>query len=247
MKKSFVAYLTAGDPTLAATERFIRAVEEGGADILELGVPHSDPVADGPVNLAAASRALANGTSLRDILALVKRIKPKIRIVIFTYYNPVLQLGIAEFAKLCAEAGVYGALVVDLPPEEGQEYARALRSQGVNTIFLASPTTDPERLKAIREVGTGFLYYVSRTGVTGAQEKLSESLEKEVTALRNVIALPIYVGFGISTPEQVKTVGQIADGVVVGSALVKLVAESKSVEEAEMKLKNEVKRLSCSL
>lgn len=247
MKKSFVAYLTAGDPTLAATERFIRAVEEGGADILELGVPHSDPVADGPVNLAAASRALANGTSLRDILALVKRIKPKIRIVIFTYYNPVLQLGIAEFAKLCAEAGVYGALVVDLPPEEGQEYARALRSQGVNTIFLASPTTDPERLKAIREVGTGFLYYVSRTGVTGAQEKLSESLEKEVTALRNVIALPIYVGFGISTPEQVTTVGQIADGVVVGSALVKLVAESKSVEEAEMKLKNEVKRLSCSL
>ena len=247
MKKSFVAYLTAGDPTLAATERFIRAVEEGGADILELGVPHSDPVADGPVNLAAASRALANGTSLRDILALVKRVKPKIRIVIFTYYNPVLQLGIAEFAKLCAEAGVYGALVVDLPPEEGQEYARALRSQGVNTIFLASPTTDPERLKEIREVGTGFLYYVSRTGVTGAQEKLSESLEKEVTALRNVIALPIYVGFGISTPEQVKTVGQIADGVVIGSALVKLVAESKSVEEAEMKLKNEVKRLSCSL
>ena len=247
MKKAFVAYLTAGDPTLAATERFIRAVEEGGADILELGVPHSDPVADGPVNLAAASRALANGTSLRDILALVKRVKPKIRIVIFTYYNPVLQLGIAEFAKLCAEAGVYGALVVDLPPEEGQEYARALRSQGVNTIFLASPTTDPERLKEIREVGTGFLYYVSRTGVTGAQEKLSESLEKEVTALRNVIALPIYVGFGISTPEQVKTVGQIADGVVIGSALVKLVAESKSVEEAEMKLKNEVKRLSCSL
>jgi len=247
VKKTFVAYLTAGDPSLAATERFIRAAEEGGADILELGVPHSDPVADGPVNLAAASRALAHGTSLRDILALVKRVKPKIKIVIFTYFNPVLRLGIDTFAKLASEAGVYGVLIVDLPPEEGQEYARALRSQGVNTIFLASPTTDPERLKAIREVGTGFLYYVSRMGVTGTQDKLSETLSNEITELKKVIALPIYVGFGISTLEQVKTVAQFADGVVVGSALVKLIAESKTVEEAETKLKNEVKRLSCSL
>jgi len=245
MKKKFIAYLTAGDPTLAATEQFIKAVEEGGADILELGVPHSDPVADGPVNLAAASRALKHGTSLKDILKMVKRVKPKIPIVIFTYFNPVLQMGIEEFAKAAQAAGVYGALIVDLPPEEGKEYAAIMKSHGVNTIFLASPTTDPARLSTINEVGSGFLYYVSRTGVTGVQKNISKSLGAEMATVRAMIKLPIYVGFGISTPAQVKEIGKIADGAVVGSALVQIIANNKSVKVAREKLKKEVKRLSC--
>ncbi len=245
-RKVFVAYVTAGDPNLAATDRFVSAIEAAGADILELGIPHSDPVADGPTNLAAAGRGVASGTSLRGVLAMVKAARKrgaKIPIIIFTYFNPILRMGVEAFTSLAADSGVDGVLVVDLPPEEAKDYAKGLQARGIETIFLASPTTDPARLPAIREVGSGFLYYVSRTGVTGAKSNLSETLGSELAALRGKIDLPIYVGFGISTPEHVATVSKIADGVIVGSALVKLIEESKSAEEAEKRLKAEVTRL----
>ena len=249
-KKVFVAYITAGDPNLAATERFIAAIEKAGADILELGIPHSDPVADGPTNLAAAGRGLASGTSLRGVLALVKKVRSrgiKIPLVLFTYFNPILRLGIAEFTTEAAASGVDGVLVVDLPPEEARDYAKGLQRAGIDTIFLASPTTEAARLPILGEVGSGFLYYVSRTGVTGTKADLSESLATELKALRGQTKLPVYVGFGISTPEQVAAVAQIADGVIVGSALVKLIETSKSVDEAENRLQTEVTRLTAPL
>lgn len=245
-KKAFIAYITAGDPTVAATERFLKTIENAGADIVELGVPHSDPVADGPTNAKASTRALLNGTSLRHVLDLAARARDNgssVPLVLFTYFNPILQFGVEAFAAAAAASGIDGVLVVDLPPEEACEYIAAMRVRKVDTIFLASPTTDPARLSLIGEASTGFLYYVSRTGVTGTQSTVSASLAQELETIGAKVNIPVCVGFGISTPEQVKAVAALADGVVVGSALVKLIEESASVEEAEQKLSREVARL----
>lgn len=246
-EKAFVAYLTAGDPSLAATGKFLASLEKAGADIVELGVPFSDPVADGPTNQKAAMRALKSGTNLKGILQLVKSARAdgvRIPIVIFTYFNPLLRMGIETFADEAASSGVDGVLVVDLPPEEGGELRSVLRKRGIDSILLASPTTDPERLKRIGEMASGFLYYVSRTGVTGTSEALSSSLSEGIRRVREAgVTVPVCIGFGISTPEQVAAAVVLCEGVIVGSALVKLIEESATAEIAERRLSEEVSRL----
>jgi tryptophan synthase alpha chain len=228
-RAAFIPYITAGDPDLATTERLAVALAAAGADILELGVPFSDPIADGPVNQAAAARALAAGTTLVGILALVARLQPKlgIPIVLFTYFNPIHAYGVARFAEHAAASGVDGVLCVDLPPEEAEgEYLDALRSHGIDAVFLLAPTSTRDRVRAVARLGSGFVYYVSRTGVTGEQDALPEDLAREAKALGKALKLPLAVGFGISTRPQVAAVANVADGVVVGSALVRLIGET---------------------
>jgi tryptophan synthase alpha chain len=235
-RSAFIPYITAGDPDLATTERLALALAAAGADILELGVPFSDPIADGPVNQAAAARALASGTTLVGILALVARLQPKlgIPVVLFTYFNPIHAYGIARFAEHAAASGVDGVLCVDLPPEEAEgEYLDALRSHAIDAIFLLAPTSTRERVRAVARLGSGFVYYVSRTGVTGEQGELPRELAREAKALGKALKLPLAVGFGISTRQQVAAVSQVADGVVVGSALVRLIGEVGEAPGAE--------------
>lgn len=234
-RAAFIPYLTAGDPRLAELGRFAGALRAGGADILELGVPFSDPVADGPVNQRAAERALAAGTTLAGVLHAVRRLREageRLPVALFTYFNPVLRMGPAQFARRAADAGVDGVLVVDLPPEEAGEHRAACAASGLGTIFLASPTTAPERLRRAAEASTGFLYYVSRLGVTGERAALPESLRAELKAARAASPAPLAVGFGLSTPEQAAALAAHADAVVVGSALVRVVAEQPPEEAA---------------
>lgn len=223
--KAFIPYITAGDPTLDATEKIVLALEQAGADIIEFGVPFSDPVADGTVNQEAAQRALLNNVSLRDIIARVKQLRAhtQIPIVLFTYFNPVLAYGLETFAKDAADAGVDGVLCVDLPPEEAVDYKRYLDAQGVATIFLVAPTSSAERVAIIARNSTGFVYYVSRTGVTGERAAIESDVNAAVNGIRQHTSKPIAVGFGISTPAQAAEVAGFADGVIVGSAIVRMI------------------------
>jgi tryptophan synthase alpha chain len=239
-QKIFVPYITAGDPSLEATERFVRALADAGADAIELGVPFSDPVADGPVNRRAAERALTKGTSLRAVLDLVARLSASgfaTPIVIFTYLNPILRLGTERFAALAKEAGVSGALVVDLPPEEAVEHCAILEQAGIASVFLASPTTVLARRARIVNASTGFLYYVSRTGVTGARADISPTLAHELEPIRASTDKPVIVGFGISNAEQASAVAAMADGVIVGSAFVRIIEEEPREEIAEARIR----------
>jgi tryptophan synthase alpha chain len=217
-----VAYLTAGDPTLAASETIILAAAEAGADVIELGVPFSDPVADGPVIQRASERALQSGATLAGVLDLARRLRARteVPLVLFSYFNPLLQMGLEKFAKAANAAGIDGVLVTDLTPEESSEYREIIRAQALDTIFLGAPTSTDARLAAIAECSSGFLYLISRTGVTGTRESLPEELPALVRRARRVTKLPIAVGFGISLPEHVSVLGGIADAAVVGSALV---------------------------
>ncbi len=227
-RAAFIPYVTAGDPDLEVTARLLPALARGGADLIELGVPFSDPIADGPDNQRAATRALAAGTTLSGILEVVARCRAKIDvpILLFTYFNPIHARGVGLFAEQAAASGVDGVLCLDLPPEEAKaEYLPALHAQGLDTVFLLAPTSDRGRVAAAAAASTGFLYYVSRTGVTGSRRALPRELAREVESVRKRVALPVAVGFGITSPEQVAAVAEIADGVVVGSALVRLVAE----------------------
>lgn len=232
-RAAFIPFLMAGDPSLSATGEYLEALVEGGADLIELGVPFSDPIADGPVNQRAAVRALAAGTKLSGILQLIARQRDRlgVPIVLFTYYNPLHSRGVARFAEQAAASGVDGVLCVDLPPEEGGELVTALAEHGVDSIFLLAPTSTPERVEKVAQCSTGFVYYVSRTGVTGERERLPPELVQEVRKLRKKLAQPLAVGFGLSTPQQVAEVARIAQGVVVGSALVRLVEEGAGPEE----------------
>ena len=228
-RAAFIPYITAGDPTLADTKLFIRSLVKAGADIIELGLPFSDPIADGPTNQRAAERALEAGTTVAGIFDLVKEIRQEginTPIVLFTYFNPVLRPGLDSFAQRAAEAGVTGLLIVDLPPEEADEYKKAMTAKGLETVFLTSPTTAKERLRLIDESTTGFVYYVSRLGVTGKRQALPETICQEVEAVRSSMNNPVVIGFGISTPEHVRQLAPHTDGVVVGSALVKLIADN---------------------
>ncbi len=229
-----VAYLTAGDPTLEATERLVAALAEAGADVVELGVPFSDPLADGPTIQRASERALRSGTTLAGVLGLVRKLRQKteVPIVLFSYFNPVLQMGLSTFADEAAAAGADGVLITDLTPEEADEYRHAVASRGLDTIFLAAPTSTDARLVRIAESSTGFLYLVSRTGVTGAREALPEDLPALVRRARRVTSLPIAVGFGISLPGHVSILGGLADAAVVGSVLVEEIERAASVDEA---------------
>jgi len=229
-----VAYLTAGDPTLEATERLVAALAEAGADVVELGVPFSDPLADGPTIQRASERALRSGTTLAGVLGLVRKLRQKteVPLVLFSYFNPVLQMGLSTFADEAAAAGADGVLITDLTPEEADEYRHAVASRGLDTIFLAAPTSTDARLVRIAESSTGFLYLVSRTGVTGAREALPEDLPALVRRARRVTSLPIAVGFGISLPGHVSILGGLADAAVVGSVLVEEIERAASVDEA---------------
>ena len=249
-RAAFIPFIMAGDPSLEATATHLEALAAGGADIIELGVPFSDPIADGPVNQRAAVRALAAGTKLSGILELVARHRDRlgVPIVLFTYFNPVLSRGVERFAEQAAASGVDGVLCVDLPPEEGErDFIPALRDQGVDTIFLLSPTSTRERIKKVAEASSGFLYYVSRTGVTGEQNELAGELVRDVKRLRRRVRQPLAVGFGLSTPAQVAAVGEVADGVVVGSALVRLIEEHGSDPDLPALLEERVRELAAPL
>jgi tryptophan synthase alpha chain len=227
-RAAFIAYLTAGDPTPDATVTMAVALERAGADVLELGVPFSDPIADGPVLQRAASRALTQGTSLGTVFEIARRIRSQTRLalVLFTYLNPLLRRG-ERVAHDAREAGLDGVLVTDLPPDEAREYQPAFRRQGLDTIFLVSPTSPPARMKSAAALSSGFLYVVSRPGTTGARQTLPRDLARTVERARRAAnGLPVAIGFGISTPETARTAARLADGVVVGSALVRAAEEA---------------------
>jgi len=234
-KPALVAYVTCGDPDLATTRQIVLAAIEAGADVIELGVPFSDPVADGPVIQRASERALKHGTSLAQVLTLAAEIRQQAQstgLIIFSYLNPILRMGMEKFCKVARVAGVDGVLVTDLPVEEAGEYLRAMRKYDLDPIFLAAPTSPDGRLKLIAEASRGFVYAVSRTGVTGARQQLADDAKKLVKRLRRVTKLPIALGFGISTPEQYAEVGEFADAVVVGSAIVQTIEDNKGREAA---------------
>jgi len=227
-RPGLVTYTTAGDPDLARSAEILVALDRAGADVLEVGVPFSDPLADGPVIQRAAERALASGTNLRGVLAMVERVRPTIAapIVIFSYANPLLRMGVDRFARRAADAGVDGVLALDLPIEEAGEFRETLRGAGLDTIFLLSPTTTDARIRRAAELGSGFLYGISRLGVTGARDRVAAGAEELVRRIRRHSRLPIALGFGISRPEHVAEVGAFADAAVVGSALVSVIAEA---------------------
>ena len=225
-QQALIPFLTAGDPDLATTEALVHALVSAGADLIELGMPFSDPMADGPTIQAASERALAAGTRLVDVLELVRRVRlhTNVPIVLMGYYNPILHYGPERFASDAAEAGVDGLLLVDLPPEESGEIADFLRQAGLCQITLLAPTTPPARMARLAAQAEGFLYYVSMTGVTGAQQVDAAAIESAVRDLRALSPVPVAVGFGISTAADVAAIGAFADAVVVGSALVKVIA-----------------------
>lgn len=222
-----VAYVTAGDPTLAATPDILISLADHGADVIEVGVPFSDPLADGPVIQRAAERALAGGTTLRRTLEMLGGCRNRIAapIVLFTYANPILRYGVDAFVRDAAAAGVDGVLMLDLPIEEATSFRSALVPAGIDPIFLLSPTTTDRRIAASAELGRGFLYVISRLGVTGVRDQLAGDVEPLMRRIRAHSSLPLALGFGISTPEQVAQVGRWADAAVVGSALVNVIAE----------------------
>ena len=223
-RKALITFVTAGDGSLAMTERIVPEMAAAGADIIELGVPFSDPMADGPTIQLASERALASGTTLVKILASVKNIREKcdVPILLMGYFNPVYIYGAEKFCKDAVAAGVDGVLIVDLPPEESEEFSRFASAAGLDFIPLLTPTSDPSRIKKIRKIGSGFIYYVSVAGVTGARASVANDIGSMVEMIRERASLPVAVGFGISTPQQAADVASLADGVVVGSALVKL-------------------------
>jgi tryptophan synthase alpha chain len=238
-----VAYITAGDPSLDSTHKFVLTLADAGADVIELGVPFSDPLADGPTIQRASERALKAGASLAGVLELVRRIREtsQVPLVLFTYFNPVLQMGLEKFAAAAAHAGADGVLVTDLTPEESEDYRRIIHAQNLDTIFLAAPTSDDERLQKISACSSGFLYLISRTGVTGAKDSLPDDLPGLLRRVRHFTELPVAVGFGISLPGHVSVLGGLADAAVVGSTLVAEIEKAASVEAACTALRERVR------
>ena len=225
-----VAFITAGDPSLDATHRFVLALAEAGADVIELGVPFSDPLADGPTIQRASERALKSGTTLAGVIDVVRRVRQvsQVPVVLFSYYNPVFQMGLEKFAAAASSAGADGVLITDLTPEDSEDYRRILAAHHLDTIFLGAPTSTDERLVKIADCSSGFLYLISRTGVTGANDALPDDLPSLVRRARAVTQLPIAVGFGISLPGHVSVLGGLADAAIVGSALVSEIEHATS-------------------
>jgi len=244
-RAAFIPYVTAGDPTLARTIDIVHALERAGADILELGVPFSDPMADGPTNQRAAERALASGATLAGVLETVTVLRQTVElpIVLFTYANPVIRYGLEKFAADAVAAGVDGVLFTDVPAEEMAPFEEILAPAGLDLIMLVTPTSGRKRMKAAAQVGGGFLYLVSRTGVTGARQDLDAELDRNIKTAHKASRLPVAVGFGISTPEQVARVAAKADGVVVGSAIVSRIGALGDCDE----LADEIERFATTL
>ena len=224
-RKAFIAFITAGDPDLKTTEELVVALEGAGVDIIELGIPFSDPLADGPTIQASFYRALNKGTTVKKILETVKRIRQKtaIPMAFMTSYNPILRFGEEKFIKVCADVGVDGLIVPDLPPEEAGILRQAASREDIATIFFVAPTSKDKRIRSNTKAASGFIYYVSLTGITGTQKAVALSVIKKVRHIKQFTDKPVCVGFGISTPQQVKEIGSAADGVIVGSAIVKCI------------------------
>jgi len=225
---AFIPFITAGDPSVAITKKLIFAFEKAGADIIELGVPFLDPLADGPTIQQASERALKNGVSLRTVIALVKDIRKKssIPIILMGYYNPIFKYGVNDFVRDSIKAGVDGVIVPDLPPEEALPIYNKIKNSSLAIIFLAAPTSTDDRIKLIARMTEGFIYYVSLTGVTGARGMLPKTIKKNVLRIKNFTSKPVSVGFGISTPQHAKKVALYADGVIIGSAIIKLIEQN---------------------
>jgi len=224
-KKAFIAFITAGDPNLSSTKNLIFRLQNAGVDLIEIGIPFSDPLADGPTIQASSARALRNKVTLRSIIKAISSIKKKITVplVFMTYYNPIFNYGLRKFVKDSKAAGVAGVIVPDMPHEEASDLIRIAKQCNFSTIFLAAPTSTKERLKKISKYSEGFIYFVSLTGVTGARRNLPDDLIANVKRVKKLTKKPICVGFGVSTPEQARMVAKISDGVIVGSAIVKLI------------------------
>ena len=234
-KPGIVAYLTAGDPDLQTTKEIALAAIDNGADVIELGVPFSDPLADGPVIQRASERAVARGTRLTDVLGLARELRaarPNAGLVLFSYLNPVVRMGMRQFCERAKEAGADGVLLTDMIVEEAGEYLDAMRANALQPIFLAAPTSPEVRLKAIAEASQGFVYAISRVGITGTQQRVESDAEALVARLRPLTTLPIAVGFGISNRDHVRAVGEFADAAIIGSALVALIERSEPREAA---------------
>jgi tryptophan synthase alpha chain len=224
-ERALMPYFTAGDPSLAETQRLVIEATRRGADVVELGVPFSDPLADGPVVQRAGTRALAAGATVPRVLETVAALRAEIDVplVLFTYYNPVLAFGLKAFARTAVDAGVDGAIVADMPPEESEPLGAEAATAGLDLVYMLAPTSTAPRVRLIAKKSRGFIYVVSRTGVTGERQELPADLATQIGMLKGVTTMPVCVGFGISTPAQVAAVGRIADGAIVGSAIVRLV------------------------
>jgi tryptophan synthase alpha chain len=227
-KKAFVVYITTGDPDIGTTERLVMELDRCGVDILELGVPFSDPIADGPTIQAASERALHNRVNLKSILNLVRKLRRRtsMPIALMTYYNPVYRYGVKDFIADAKGAGVDGVIVPDLPPEEARELIAHSRDNDFDSIFLLSPTSSDERIRLVSKSSSGFIYYVSLTGVTGARKHLSPEIISNVRRIKKITDKAVCVGFGVSTPAQARSIGKIADGVIVGSAVIKVIEKN---------------------
>jgi len=244
-RKGMVAYLTVGDPSLERTPALVEALVRGGADLIELGVPFSDPIGDGPVIQAAGERALKAGTTLARVLEVAAEIRKtsEVPLLLFTYLNPVLRYGLDRLAHDAAAAGIDGCLLIDASVEEAGDYVAAMHRHGLDTVFLATPTSTERRLKLVAQYSTGFVYLVSRAGVTGERDSLSNSVAPLVKAMRAVTDLPLAVGFGVSKPEHVAELGSQVEAVVVGSAIVRLIERNASNASLEIQLESFVREL----
>ena len=232
-KTALITFITAGDPDLETTAKILRVLERSGADLVELGVPFSDPMADGPTIQRASERALQKGASLPRILRMVREFRrgAEIPLILFGYYNPFFRYGLKRFTREASRAGVDGILCVDLPPEESGELKRWTDARGLDTIFLLAPTSDAGRIRLVAQQGRGFVYYVSVTGVTGARRRFEDHLHAQVARVRRYTSLPVGVGFGISTPEQAAWIASFADAAVVGSALIEVMEKADQNQE----------------
>jgi tryptophan synthase alpha chain len=245
-RKAFIAFVTAGDPDLETTAKLVLEFEKSGVDIVELGVPFSDPLADGPTIQASSERALKKGVNLSKIFTLVKKLRQStaLPLALMLYYNPIFHYGEEKFIKDCQHAGVDGIIVPDLPPEEAEDLIRLARKANITTTFFIAPTTTKERMRLIADKTTGFIYYVAVTGVTGARQGMPPLVTEQIKTAKRITKKPICVGFGVSTPEQVKSISKLADGVVVGSAIINQIVKNQGNKALVQNVSNFVRKLS---
>lgn len=241
-RKALIPYIMSGDPSLSATKKYVLELETAGADIIELGVPFSDPLADGPTIQRASERSLKHGTTLKKVLEMVKEVRKKtaIPLILMTYYNPVFKFGIERFIQAAVTAGIDGVIIPDLIPDEAGEFTALSRRHGLDTVFLLAPTSTRERIKKVAGASTGFIYYVSITGITGAKLAPGKDMENRLNSLRVLTKKPVAVGFGISNPAEARMVSNLAEGVIVGSAIVKLIAQRKSITHFVRSIRNAI-------
>jgi tryptophan synthase alpha chain len=242
-KKAFIPYIMAGDPSLEKTQELVLLLEASGADIIELGVPFTDPLADGPTIQMASERALKRGVTLRDVVSAVKRVRKRsqIPIILMTYYNPVFKYGLEAFLRDASRAGVDGLIIPDLPPDEAKGLIKFARPHGIATIFLLAPTSTDERIRYVSSASSGFIYYVSITGITGSQVTIDREMKRMIKKIKSVSKKPVSVGFGVKKPEEAKAVAEIADGVIVGSSIVKMINENgKDLQEYLISLRRAI-------